>query len=111
MARERRAPDEIASAQLVERAQQMMLITQPACVFRDDGGVIAVGTDPERIAPFAAAADLDGPCRKADFMFVENPAHRPSPPDPRVVADWRVGAVQASRVTHRRQTMRERLAR
>ena len=28
--------DEIAAAKLVERAQQMMLIMQPPCVFRDD---------------------------------------------------------------------------
>jgi hypothetical protein len=55
--------NEVAPAQLVERAQQMVLIREPAFVLRDDGGAIAVWADPERIAPFAAAADIDGPGR------------------------------------------------
>ena len=67
--------DEVMIAQLVERAQQMMLIAQPAFVFGDDGRAVAVGTDPERIAPIAAAADIDGPCRNAGASLVENPAH------------------------------------
>jgi hypothetical protein len=40
---ERRAEaDEVMAVQLVERAQQMLLIAQPAFVFRDDGRTIAV---------------------------------------------------------------------
>jgi hypothetical protein len=48
------------AAQFVQRTQQMMLIAQPALVFRDDGRAVAVRTYPERIAPFAATADVDG---------------------------------------------------
>ncbi len=66
--------DEIAAAKLVERAQQMMLIREPAFVLRDDGA-IAVGADPERIASFAAATDVDGVRRHACVVLVENPAH------------------------------------
>ncbi len=112
MTGERRAEaDEIAAAQLVERAQQMMLVAKPACVFRDDGGAIAVRTDAERIAPLAVAADSDGPAGGPALCLLRalHIAHRLL--IPRVAADWRAGAVQASRVTHRRQTMRERLAR
>src|SRR5574337_950331 len=59
MARKRRAEtDEVATAQLVEHAQQMVLIREPAFVLRDHGGPIAVGANPKRIAPFAAAADI-----------------------------------------------------
>jgi len=66
MACERRAEaDEVMAAQLVERAQQMMLIVQPAFVFRYDDRTVAVRADPKRIAPFAAAADLDGASRNA----------------------------------------------
>jgi hypothetical protein len=112
MTGERRAEtDEVAAAQLVERAQQMMLVAKPACVFRDDGGAIAVRADAERIAPLAAAADSDGPAGAPALCLLRtlHIAHRLL--IPRVAADWRAGAVQASWVTHRRQTMRERLAR
>jgi hypothetical protein len=68
--------DQIMAAQFVERAQQMMLIAQPAFAFRYDGRTIAVRAYPERIAPFAAAADVDGTCGNAWLAFVENPAHR-----------------------------------
>ena len=55
MTGERRAEaDEIAAAQLVERPQQMMLVAQPAFVFRDYGGAVAIRADVERISPFAA---------------------------------------------------------
>ncbi len=68
MAGKRRAEaDEVAAAQLVERAQQIVLICQPAFMLRDDCGPIAVRADPERIAPFAAAADIGVTCR-----FVQN---------------------------------------
>jgi hypothetical protein len=60
-AKRRAEADEIAAPQLVERTQQMMLVAQPAFMFRDDGGAVAIRTDAERISPFAAAADIDGP--------------------------------------------------
>jgi hypothetical protein len=61
---ERRAEaDEVVPSQLVECAQQMMLIAKPVIVFRDDGRTVAVRAYPERIAPFAPAADVDGTCR------------------------------------------------
>ena len=53
-----------------------MLVGEPALVLRDDGGAVAVGADPERIAPFLAAPDIDGARRHACVMLVENPAHR-----------------------------------
>jgi len=63
---ERRAEaDEVKAAQIVQCAQQMMLIAQPPSVFCDDGRTIAVRADPERITPFAAAADIDGTCGNA----------------------------------------------
>jgi hypothetical protein len=52
---------EIASAQFIERAQQMVLVCQPSFVLGDDGRAIAVAANPERIAPFAAAADVRRP--------------------------------------------------
>ena len=77
MACPRRAEaDEIAPAQLVERAQKMMLVGEPALMLRDDGGAVAVGADSERIAPLRAAADIDGACRRARVMLIENRAHR-----------------------------------
>ena len=48
--------DEIASAKFVERAQEMMLVGEPALVLRDDGGAVAVGADAERIAPLRCRA-------------------------------------------------------
>ncbi len=61
MAGKRRAKaDEVAAAQLVERAQEIVLIRQPAFMLRDDGGPIAVRADPERIAPLRAASVVDG---------------------------------------------------
>ena len=65
--------DEVATAQLVERAQQMVLIREPAFVLCDDGGPIAVGANPERIPLFAATADIDG--WDASHSLVENLAH------------------------------------
>jgi hypothetical protein len=50
---------QILAAKLVERAQQVMLILQPAGVLGDDGGTIAIDADPKRVAPFAAAPDVD----------------------------------------------------
>jgi hypothetical protein len=77
MACERRAKtDEVEAAQLVQCAQQMMLIAQPPSIFCDDGRTIAVRAHPERIAPFAAAADVDGTCGNAWLALVEDPAHR-----------------------------------
>jgi hypothetical protein len=112
MTGERRAEaNEVAAAQLVERPQKVMLVAQPAIVFRNDGGAVTIRADAERISPFAAAADIDRSSRHAGFMLVENPAHRSSSPDPPVAADWRPGAARfrGSRIASR--AMRERLAR
>jgi len=57
--------DEIVPAQFVKFTQQMVLIAQPALMLGNDGRTIAVRADPERIAPFAPAADVDGTCRNA----------------------------------------------
>ena len=62
-------------AKLVERAQQVMLVAQPASMFRDDGRTIAVDANPERIAPLAAAPDVDRAVVPASRVLVENPAH------------------------------------
>jgi hypothetical protein len=73
VAGERRAEaDEVAIAQLVERAQQMVLICEPAFVLCDDGSPIAVGANPERISPFAAAADIDGFDWDASYSLSES---------------------------------------
>lgn len=56
MARARRAEaDEVAAAKFVERAQQVMLVREPALVFCDHGRAVAVVADPERID------EVDGP--------------------------------------------------
>lgn len=74
---ERRAEaDEVVPAQIVECTQQMMLIAKPTFVFCDDARTVAVRAYPERIAPFAAAADVEGPYRNAGAALVENPARR-----------------------------------
>jgi hypothetical protein len=63
---ERRAEaDKVMAAQFVQCAQQMMLIAQPSFVFCDNDRTVAVSADPKRIAPFAAAADVDGISRNA----------------------------------------------
>jgi hypothetical protein len=53
----------------------MVLIREPAFVLRNDGGPIAVGANPKRIAPFAAAADEHGTGWDASHSLVENLAH------------------------------------
>jgi hypothetical protein len=68
--------DEVMAAQFVQCTQQMMLIAQPAFVFPYDRRTITVRAHPERIAPFAAAADVDGTRGNAGIALVENPAHR-----------------------------------
>jgi hypothetical protein len=50
---------QIVAAQFIERAQQMVLIAQPEFVLGDNRCAIAAAPDPERIAPFAAASDVD----------------------------------------------------
>jgi hypothetical protein len=57
--------NEVMPAQLVDCTQQMMLLAKPALMLGNDGRTIAVRADPERIAPFAPAADVDGTCRNA----------------------------------------------
>jgi hypothetical protein len=81
-------------AQFVERAQQVVLVGQPPLVFRDDGYPIAIPIDPERIAPLAAATDVDGAGWNARLMLVENPAHFLLPPNLLVATDWPPGAVE-----------------
>jgi hypothetical protein len=63
------------TSKLIERVQEMMLIGEPALVLCDDRDAVAVRAEPERIAPFAAAANVDGARRDADLMLIENPAH------------------------------------
>ena len=65
--------DEIATAQLVERAQEMTLFGKPALVFCDHCCPIAVGANAKGIPPFRATTDVDGARRHACEMFVENP--------------------------------------
>jgi hypothetical protein len=74
-AKRRAEADEIATAQFVERTQKIMLIAQPALVFRDHCRAIAVRANPERIAPLASTADVDGACGHAGIVFIENSAH------------------------------------
>lgn len=52
-------------AQFVEPTQQMVLIAQPALMLANYGRAVTVRPDPERIAPFAAAADVNGTSRNA----------------------------------------------
>jgi hypothetical protein len=68
--------DEVVPAQLVECTQQMMLIAQPALIFCDDARAVTVRPDPEGIAPFAAATDVDGLSWNTGAALIENPAHR-----------------------------------
>lgn len=67
--------DEIVPSQFVERAQQVALVGQPSLVFRDDGCSIGIPADPERIAPWATATDVDGAAWNTRVMLVENLAH------------------------------------
>src|ERR1700686_4541079 len=69
MACERPEAHDVVAAQLIECAQQVMLITQPAFLFCDDGRTVAVGAYPERINPFGAASDVDVPNRTPDLRL------------------------------------------
>ena len=60
---------DVVAAQLIECAQQVMLIAQPAFLFCDDGRTVAVGVYPERINPFGAASDVDVPNRTPDLRL------------------------------------------
>jgi hypothetical protein len=51
---------QILAPEFADGTQQIVLIAQPCFVFGDDAGAIAVLPDLERIAPLAAAADIDG---------------------------------------------------
>jgi len=76
MARHRSAKaHQIASAQFIERPQQFVLIAQPGFMLCDDGCTITVCANPEWIAPFAAAADINCAGWHACLMLVENLAH------------------------------------
>jgi hypothetical protein len=76
MARQRCAEaDQIASAQFVKRAQQFMLILQPSFMLGNNACAITIGADPERIAPFAAPADIKRAGWHPCLMLVENLAH------------------------------------
>ena len=50
----------ILAAQFVQRAQKIVPIAQPCGVAGNHRRAVAVGADPKRIAPLAAAADIDG---------------------------------------------------
>src|SRR5258708_7782912 len=52
-----------------------MLILQPAGMLGDDGRTIAIDADSKRVAPFAAAPDVDRAVMLAGRVLVENPAH------------------------------------
>jgi hypothetical protein len=73
--RRRAEAQQILAAKLVEIAQKVMLIAQSARVFGNDGRTIALDADPKRVAPFAAAADVDRAVVLAGRVLVENPAH------------------------------------
>jgi hypothetical protein len=60
---------DVVAAQLIECAQQVMLITQPAFLFCDDGRTVAVGAYAERINPFGAASDVGVPNRTPDLRL------------------------------------------
>ena len=60
---------DVVAAQLIECAQQVMLIAQPAFLFCDDGRTVAVGAYPELINPFGAASDVDVPNRTPDLRL------------------------------------------
>src|SRR6516162_9934211 len=66
---------QIAAAQFIKRAQQMVLAAQPALVFGDDCCAITVNPNPKRIAPFAASSDVDRILVAACRMLVQNLAH------------------------------------
>jgi hypothetical protein len=66
---------QIATAQFIERAQQMVLAAQPGFVFGNDRCAIAVDPDPKRIPSFAAAPDVDRIGVAACRVLVEDLAH------------------------------------
>ena len=63
---------QIAAAQFITRAQQMLLAAEPALVFFDYCCAIAVNPDPNRIAPFAASSDVDCSGVAACRVLVQN---------------------------------------
>ncbi len=100
--------DKVAAAQLVEGAQQIVLVGEPALVFRDDGRAVAIRADPEWIAPSRASTDINGVRRHTRMMLVENLAHRSSLLIP---LRWISGQAQTGFACHASPAMRERLAR
>jgi hypothetical protein len=60
----------------------MMLVREPALVFRDHGRAVAVPANPERIAPLAASPDIDGARRRACVMTCLEPCTSLARPDP-----------------------------
>ena len=76
MARQRCAEaHQIFPTQFIERAQQFVLIFQPSLMLGNNAGAITISADPERIAPFAAPADVNRAGWHACLMFVENLTH------------------------------------
>jgi hypothetical protein len=67
---------EVFAAQFIECAQEIALRTQPSLVARNNHCTIAINADAKRISPFAAASNIDAPCRYPGAMFIENLAHR-----------------------------------
>lgn len=67
--------DQIAPAQFVQRAQQMMLRSQPPLIFRNYRCPVAVASNDEWIAPFRTAADVDRIARQPNMVAIEDMAH------------------------------------
>src|ERR1700692_3302756 len=62
---------DVVAAQLIECAQQVMLIAQPAFLFCDDGRTVGVGAYLGGITPFGPTSDVAVPNRTLDFRLLE----------------------------------------
>src|ERR1700730_16420592 len=82
----------------------MVLIAQPLFILDDDGCAIAVNPDPKRIAPFAAASDVDRIGVAAARVLVENLAHMNPPIQP--LPCFPRGAARRGRATGGRRESR-----
>lgn len=76
MTGQRRAKaDKVAAFQFVECIDQVRLFGQPFLMARNDGLANPVGTDPEGIAPFGTASDINSGFGVAAFMLVVESGH------------------------------------
>lgn len=64
--------NQVAIAQLVQVAQEVVLIAQPGLVQGQDRGPVAVPADHERVSPFRAPADVDGALGYLAAVVVED---------------------------------------